>query len=114
MSDAWISAELKSERILGVSTASIRVWLNEEGHPRFPNAQKFGRDWQIPESDLEGLPKGRKPGRPPKAANADVEAQASAEDLGDQESVKPKHRASKKSPAKKANVTRSAKKRGAK
>lgn len=58
----------ETAKILGVSTASIRVWLNEEGHPRFPNAQKFGRDWQIPESDLKGLPRGRRPGRPPKAA----------------------------------------------
>jgi excisionase family DNA binding protein len=103
----------EAAKILGVSTASIRVWLNEEGHPRFPNAQKFGRDWQIPESDLEGLPKGRKPGRPPKVANADGEVQASAENVGDQEPVKPKHRASKRSPVKKANVTKSAKKKGA-
>lgn len=26
----------------------------------------LGRDWQIPESDLEGLPRGRKRGRPRK------------------------------------------------
>jgi hypothetical protein len=53
--------------LLGVKPVSVRVWLNEEGHPRFPNAQKFGRDWQIPESDLEGQPRNRKPGRPKKA-----------------------------------------------
>lgn len=57
---------IEAAKILGVSQASIRVWLNQEGNPRFPNARKFGRDWQIPESDLEGLPRGRKPGRPPK------------------------------------------------
>jgi Helix-turn-helix domain len=50
--------------ILGVSSASIRVWLSEEGHPRFPNAQRFGHVWQIPESDLAGQPRGRKRGRP--------------------------------------------------
>lgn len=49
---------------LEVSVASVQVWLSEEGHPRFPNAEKFGRDWQIPESDLIGLPRGRKRGRP--------------------------------------------------
>jgi hypothetical protein len=59
---------IEAARILGVSPASMRVWLNEEGHPRFPNAQKFGRDWQIPESDLEGMPRGRKRGRPAKSA----------------------------------------------
>jgi hypothetical protein len=57
---------IEAAEILAVSPASMRVWLNEEGHPRFPNAQKFGRDWQIPESDLEGLPRGRKRGRPAK------------------------------------------------
>ncbi len=51
---------------LQISEASVRVWLNneEEKAKRFPNATKFGRDWQIPESDLAGLPVGRKPGRP--------------------------------------------------
>ena len=52
--------------VLQVSVASVQVWLSEDGHPRFPNAVKFGRDWQIPESDLEGLPRGRKRGRPKK------------------------------------------------
>jgi predicted DNA-binding transcriptional regulator AlpA len=54
--------------ILQVSVASVQVWLSMEGHPRFPNAVKFGRDWQIPESDLEGQPRGRKRGRPRKEA----------------------------------------------
>ncbi|MBS1790577.1 MAG: helix-turn-helix domain-containing protein [Acidobacteria bacterium] len=65
--------------ILGVKPVSIRVWLNEEGHPRFPNAQKFGRDWQIPESDLAGLPRGRKRGRPSKTDSADGEALTTAD-----------------------------------
>lgn len=56
----------EAAQVLGVSPSSLRVWLSQEGHPRFPNAQKFGRDWQIPESDLKGLPKGRKRGRPKK------------------------------------------------
>ncbi len=60
----------EAAEILGVKPVSIRVWLNEEGHPRFPNAQKFGRDWQIPESDLADLPRGRKRGRPSKGGDA--------------------------------------------
>jgi excisionase family DNA binding protein len=53
---------------LEVSEASVRVWLNdgEEKAKRFPNAVKFGRDWQIPEADVNKLPVGRKRGRPPK------------------------------------------------
>ncbi|MCA1633110.1 MAG: helix-turn-helix domain-containing protein [Acidobacteria bacterium] len=53
---------------LEVSDASIRVWLNDEKEKksRFPNAAKFGRDWQIPEADVNKLPVGRKRGRPPK------------------------------------------------
>jgi len=53
---------------LQVSEASIRVWLNndQEKAQRFPNAIKFGRDWQIPEGDVNKLPSGVKRGRPPK------------------------------------------------
>ena len=53
---------------LQVSEASIRVWLNneEEKAKRFPNAVKFGRDWQIPEADVDKLPSGRGRGRPRK------------------------------------------------
>ena len=56
---------------LEVSEASVRVWLNneEEKARRFPNAVKFGRDWQIPEADVNKLPVGRKRGRPPKPAS---------------------------------------------
>ena len=56
---------------LQVSEASIRVWLNneEEKARRFPNAVKFGRDWQIPETDVDKLPAGRGRGRPPKLAD---------------------------------------------
>jgi hypothetical protein len=57
----------EAAEILGVKPSSVRVWLSEEGPPRFPNARKFGRDWQIPASDLEGIPKGRKRGRPKKS-----------------------------------------------
>ena len=60
----------EAAQVLGVSTASVRVWLSEEGHPRFPNARRFGHVWQIPESDLAGLPRGRKRGRPKKEAGA--------------------------------------------
>ncbi|HZS03406.1 MAG TPA: helix-turn-helix domain-containing protein [Blastocatellia bacterium] len=57
---------------LQVSEASLRVWLNneEEKAKRFPNAVKFGRDWQIPDTDLLGLPVGRGRGRPPLKAEA--------------------------------------------
>ena len=51
---------------LQVSVASVQVWLSEPGHPRFPNAVKFGHVWQIPASDLVGQPRGRKRGRPKK------------------------------------------------
>jgi len=56
---------------LGISEASIRVWLNNEEQKakRFPNAVKFGRDWQIPEADVNKLPVGRRPGRPAKQAS---------------------------------------------
>jgi transposase len=55
---------------LEVSEASIRVWLNDEEEKarRFPNAVKFGRDWQISEADVVKLPVGRKRGRPSKQA----------------------------------------------
>ena len=51
---------------LQVAVASVQVWLSEPGHPRFPNAVKFGHVWQVPESDLVGMPRGRKRGRPKK------------------------------------------------
>jgi helix-turn-helix protein len=51
--------------ILDAAPSSIRVWLNEKGHPRFPNAQKFGHVWMIPASDLEGMPQVER-GRPKK------------------------------------------------
>jgi excisionase family DNA binding protein len=56
---------------LQVSEASIRVWLNDEEEKarRFPNAVKFGRDWQIPEKDVSKLPSGVKRGRPAKKAS---------------------------------------------
>lgn len=56
----------EAAELLQVSEASIRVWLNNEDEKarRFPNAVKFGRDWQIPETDVSKLPAGRKRGRP--------------------------------------------------
>lgn len=65
---------------LQVSEASIRVWLNDEEEKarRFPNAVKFGRDWQIPASDVDKLPSGRKPGRPPKQGTPAPEKRATA------------------------------------
>ena len=61
---------------LQVSEASIRVWLNdeEEKERRFPNAVKFGRDWQIPSSDVDKLPTGRQRGRPPKPDTSEKRA----------------------------------------
>jgi hypothetical protein len=55
---------LEAAERLQVSIGSIWAWLSEDGHPRFPNAVKFSRVWQIPESDLKGQPRGRKRGRP--------------------------------------------------
>ncbi|HQR32059.1 MAG TPA: helix-turn-helix domain-containing protein [Blastocatellia bacterium] len=89
----------EAAEILGVKPVSVRVWLNEEGHPRFPNAQKFGRDWQIPESDLAGLPRGRKRGRPSKAESSNKQASTIADDVDAVQvdsSAKPKKRAGKK------------------
>lgn len=54
-----------------------------------------------------------KPGRPPKPDDTDKEAQALTASAGNQEPATPKRRASKSSSAKKANVTQSAKKKGA-
>jgi hypothetical protein len=55
--------------VLKVSVKSIQVWLvKPDGAPRFPNAVKFGHVWMIPESDLAGLPRGRKRGRPKKSS----------------------------------------------
>jgi excisionase family DNA binding protein len=67
--DAHMLTTKEAAERLQVSEASIRVWLNnaEEKARRFPNAIKFGRDWQIPDSDVDKLPSGRGRGRPPKA-----------------------------------------------
>jgi excisionase family DNA binding protein len=46
---------------LNAGESSIRLWCDQG---RFPNAQKVGRDWIIPESDLQGFEK-RKPGPKP-------------------------------------------------
>jgi transposase len=64
---------------LRASEASIRVWLNDEEEKarRFPNAIKFGRDWQIPASDVDKLPAGVRRGRPSKASEASQAAKAS-------------------------------------
>ncbi len=66
----------EAAELLKVSEASIRVWLNneEEKARRFPNAIKFGRDWQIPQADVDKLPAGRERGRLP---NAKAEKQVS-------------------------------------
>jgi excisionase family DNA binding protein len=44
---------------LGVAQAAIRVWIARE---RFPGAKRWGRDWMIPEHEVENfekLPRGR-------------------------------------------------------
>ena len=95
----------------GISYPVIIEWLKEG---KIPEAEQTSfKIWQIPAAVAEVFkkPENRpKLGRPPKPADAEKEAEASAEGDGDQEPTKPKRRASKRSPAKKANVTRSAKK----
>ncbi len=49
---------------LNAADSSVRLWRRQG---KFPNVKQCGRDWLIPESDLEGFDK-RTPGRPPKPA----------------------------------------------
>jgi predicted site-specific integrase-resolvase len=55
-----LSTKDTAER-LGAGESSVRLWC-EQG--RFPNAQKVGWSWIIPESDLKGFEK-HKPGPKP-------------------------------------------------
>jgi predicted DNA-binding transcriptional regulator AlpA len=61
--ERMLSTKETAER-LEAGESSIRLWCDTG---RFPNAQKVGRDWIIPESDLKGFEK-QKPGPKPKAA----------------------------------------------
>ena len=94
----------------GISYPVIIEWLKEG---KIPEAEQTSfKVWQIPATVAEVFkkPENRpKLGRPPKPVEADREAQAVAEGAGGQESAKPKRRASKRSPAKKA-IKKSAKK----
>jgi hypothetical protein len=56
-----LSTKETAER-LGAGESSVRLWC-EQG--RFPNAQKVGWAWIVPESDLNGFER-QKPG--PKSA----------------------------------------------
>jgi hypothetical protein len=96
---------------------TVALWLRQK---RIPGAfQESVGDfsiWQIPVEAVDTF-EPPKPGRPPKLAAGDgggkaaaASAQAVKLDLIEE---KPKRKASKRSPAKKANVTRSAKKKGA-
>jgi len=95
----------------GISYPVIIEWLKEG---KIPEAEQTSfKVWQIPATVAEVFkkPENRpKLGRPPKAADGDKEAEASAEGTGDHEPTKPGRKASKRSPAKKANVTKSSKK----
>jgi hypothetical protein len=85
----------------GVSYTTIMAWLRGGLIPGATQEETpMGMVWQIPASSLEKVER-RKPGPKP------------ATDVGDQERAAPKRRASKRSPAKKANVMKSAKKKGA-
>jgi hypothetical protein len=94
----------------GISYPVIIEWLKEG---KIPEAEQTSfKVWQIPATVTEVFkkPENRpKLGRPPKAADASNEAEASAEGIGDQEPTKPRRKASKRSPAKKA-TKKSAKK----
>lgn len=56
-----LSTKEAAER-LGAGESSIKLWC---GQGRFPNAQKVGTVWIIPESDLDAFEWGQR-GRPPK------------------------------------------------
>jgi len=85
----------------GVSYTTIMAWLRDGLIPGAAQEETpMGMVWQIPASSLEKVER-RKPGPKP------------AIDAGDHEPAAPKRRASKRSPAKKANVMKSAKKKGA-
>ena len=95
----------------GVPYTTVIFWLKKEA---IPGAEKqeipVGRQgfiWRVPEdAPLPELPRGPRPKSDDRGDASDqVEARA--------DEAKPTHRVSKRSPAKKATVTRSAKKRGA-
>lgn len=90
----------------GVSYTTIMAWLRDRLIPGAAQEETpMGKVWQIPASSLEKVAR-RKPGPKPPT------------DAGDQrgtltDETKPKRGASKRSPARKANVTKSAKQKGA-
>jgi hypothetical protein len=46
---------IRAARLLHVNPRTIQRWLEEEDHPKFPNAwQTASGRWWIPLSDLEG------------------------------------------------------------
>jgi hypothetical protein len=56
-----LSTKERAERV-EAGEPSIPLWCDQG---RFPNAQKVGRDWIVPEPDLSGFEK-QKPGPQPK------------------------------------------------
>jgi hypothetical protein len=69
-SDNWLTTAEAAEKY-GAAQSSMRVWCWQG---RFPNAERKGRDWLIPEGDLEGF-EARGRGRPPKAARVEPGAE---------------------------------------
>lgn len=99
---------------IDANPGTVRMWCI---NGTFPNAEQQetprGPIWLIPETDLRGF-KRRSPGRPSKKATEESDQADQGTTAADEPTLeKPKRRASKRSPAKKANVMKSAKKKGA-
>jgi len=60
--EKMLTTKQTAER-LGAGESSIKLWCVQG---RFPNAERFGRAWMIPEKDLSGFEK-QKPGPKPSA-----------------------------------------------
>lgn len=114
---------------MGVAYTTVMLWIKQGKLEAVKRVHPRGDYYEIPASALKKLDRGQK-GRPRKEtpeSDANTENQDSQaalfDGVGDQEpaaadvaaepATKPKRLASKRSPAKKANVTKSTKKRGA-
>jgi excisionase family DNA binding protein len=64
--EKMLSTKETAER-LGAGESSIRLWCDRG---RFPNAQKVGSVWIIPESDLDGFEKQKRGPKPAKKGKA--------------------------------------------
>jgi hypothetical protein len=96
----------------GVSYTTIMAWLRDGLIPDAAQEETpMGMVWQIPASSL-GKVERRKPGPKPATDTGDNAGQFKTT-AAEPAPPKPKRKASKNSPARKANVMKSAKKKGA-